>query len=76
MVRRKPQILQREEQGKQLIKIDKWFPSSKMCGFCGNINKNLTLSDRVWTCDCGQILNRDENAAINILTQGLKLVDN
>lgn len=60
------------ERGKRLIKIDKWFPSSKTCRFCGHVNKNLKLSDRVWTCECGAILNRDENAAINILDEGLK----
>lgn len=63
-----------EIQGKKLIKIDKWFPSSKMCRFCGCINSDLKLSDRVWTCSCGQTLNRDENAAINILNQGLLLL--
>ena len=60
--------------GKMLIKIDKWFPSSKMCRFCGCINKDLKLSDRTWTCTCGKTLNRDENAAINILNVGLSLV--
>ena len=63
-----------EIQGKKLIKIDKWFPSSKMCRFCGCINSDLKLSDRVWTCSCGQTLNRDENAAINILNEGIKLL--
>lgn len=63
-----------ELKGKKFIKIDKWFPSSKMCRFCGCINSDLKLSDRVWTCSCGQTLNRDENAAINILNQGLFLV--
>ena len=62
------------DRGKKLIKIDKWFPSSKMCRFCGNINHELTLSDRVWTCECGQVLNRDENAAINIMNVGLSMV--
>ena len=62
------------DRGKQLIKIDKWFPSSKMCRFCGNINKELTLADRVWTCSCGKALNRDENAAINIMNVGLSMV--
>ena len=62
------------DRGKKLIKIDKWFPSSKMCRFCGNINHELILSDRVWTCECGQILNRDENAAINIMNVGLSMV--
>lgn len=62
------------DRGKKLIKIDKWFPSSKMCRFCGNINQELALSDRVWTCECGQVLNRDENAAINIMNVGLSMV--
>lgn len=62
------------DRGKELIKIDKWFPSSKMCRFCGTINKNLTLADRIWTCECGKTLNRDENAAINIMNVGLSMV--
>ena len=62
------------ERGKKLIKIDKWFPSSKMCRFCGNINKELTLADRIWTCICGEVINRDENAAINIMNVGLSMV--
>ena len=61
-------------QGKKLVKIDKWFPSSKMCRFCGTININLKLSDRIWKCDCGKEINRDENAAINILNEGLRLL--
>jgi putative transposase len=63
-----------QDRGKRLIKIDKWFPSSKMCRFCGNVNKDLTLADRVWTCSCGETLNRDENAAINIKNVGLSMV--
>lgn len=61
-------------EGKKVVKIDKWFPSSKTCRFCGSINKNLQLSDRIWVCECGKILNRDENAAINILNAGLSIV--
>ena len=63
-----------EEQGKRLIKIDKWFPSSKMCRFCGTVNTELKLLDRIWTCACGKTLNRDENAAINILNVGLSML--
>ena len=63
-----------EYQGKKLVKIDKWFPSSKICRFCGCINSELKLSDRMWTCGCGQLINRDENAAINILNEGLRLL--
>ena len=58
-------------QGKKLIKINKWFPSSKTCRFCGSVNGNLALKDRVWICDCGQVLDRDHNAAINILNAGI-----
>ena len=63
-----------KQRGKEFIKIDKWYPSSKMCRYCGTINSNLTLSQRVWTCECGKVLNRDENAAINILNAGLSMI--
>ena len=59
-------------EGKKVIKVDKWFPSSKMCRFCGCVHKDLKLSDRVWICGRGATLNRDENAAINIKNEGLK----
>ena len=59
---------------KRLSKINRWFPSSKLCGVCGEINKNLTLSDREWTCSCGAIHDRDWNAAWNILVEGLVAV--
>jgi len=60
-----------EDLGKQLVKIDKWFPSSKMCNKCGAVNESLKLSDRTWTCDCGAEHERDVNAAINIRTVGM-----
>lgn len=60
------------ERGKKLITIDKWFPSSKMCRFCGAINSGLTLKDREWDCACGAHLSRDHNAAINIREEGLR----
>ena len=62
------------ERGKKLITIDKWFPSSKMCRFCGAINSELTLKDREWDCACGAHLLRDHNAAINIREEGLRNV--
>ena len=58
---------------KVFTKIGKWFPSSKTCNECGCINKELTLSDREWTCECGAHHNRDVNAAINIRDAGLQL---
>lgn len=63
-----------EEKGKLFIKIDKFFPSSKKCRHCGNINKNLKLSDRIWTCPyCKNPIKRDLNAAINIKEEGLRI---
>jgi len=58
---------------KEIIHIDRFFPSSKTCSKCGWINNSLTLKDRTWTCtDCGEVLDRDFNAAINILNEGCR----
>jgi len=62
------------EQGKQLVIIDKWYPSSKTCHVCGTINNELTLADRVWTCSCGITHDRDINAAINIRNEGCHML--
>ena len=59
--------------GKDLVKINRFFPSSKTCNCCGWINQNLKLSEREWTCKCGITHDRDINAAINILKEGLKI---
>ena len=59
--------------GKYLVKIDRWFPSSQICHCCGSIKK-LSLKDRVYRCDCGYIGDRDHNAAINILNEGLRIL--
>ena len=59
--------------GKELVKVNRFYPSSKTCGDCGWINQNLKLSDREWTCkSCGVVHNRDWNASKNILKEGLK----
>ncbi len=59
--------------GVNLIKIDRFAPSSKTCGRCGYIYKGLKLSERSWTCpDCGTIHDRDYNAACNIKEFGLR----
>ena len=63
-----------EEHGKQFIKIDKWFPSSKMCNCCGTIKEDLKLSDRWYKCDCGYENDRDYNAALNIRDCGTRLI--
>ena len=59
--------------GKNIIQIGRFEPSSKTCNVCGTINKELELSDRVWTCDnCNTIHDRDINAAINIKNFALR----
>lgn len=55
-----------EKYGILFVKADRWFPSSKMCSNCGNIKKDLKLSDRVYNCDCGHCMDRDLNASINL----------
>ena len=58
--------------GTEVVKIDRWAPSSKACHVCGTINKSLTLKQRSWTCECCHTtLDRDTNAAINIKRMGL-----
>jgi len=58
--------------GRTLVKIDKWYPSSKRCFDCGHILDSLTLDIRHWTCpECGVAHDRDINAAKNILAVGL-----
>ena len=65
-----------QEQGKQLIKIDKFYPSSQTCSVCGCINKEINdLSIRKWECpNCGTVHDRDINAAVNIRNEGLRLL--
>ena len=59
--------------GKNVLKIGRFQPSSKLCSCCGNINKELTLKDREWTCSkCNTLLDRDVNASINIKNFALK----
>ena len=53
--------------GKQVVKVDRFFASSKTCNTCGHVKQDLTLADREWTCEgCGWVHDRDENAAKNI----------
>ena len=69
-------ILKLKHQSKKrirsVLKIDRWTPSTKCCAVCNYHNKDLTLADRYWTCpSCQTHLDRDQNAAINILKEGV-----
>lgn len=64
-----------EREGKHLIKVDRWFTSSKMCSQCKEKNIMLTLNQREWVCSsCGAHLDRDINASINIREEGINLL--
>jgi putative transposase len=61
--------------GRTLVKIDRWFPSSKRCGKCGHVVDKLPLDIRQWDCpECGTHHDRDINAAQNILAAGLAVI--
>ena len=61
--------------GRTVVYVDKFYPSSKTCNHCGYIKKDLKLSDRQWVCPvCGETIERDYNAALNILDEGLRIL--
>ena len=63
------------DRGKYFIKVDKWFPSSQICNHCGTVHTEMKdLSIRTMRCDCGFVLDRDHNAALNIKKEGLRLL--
>jgi putative transposase len=63
-----------EETGGELVKVDRFFPSSKRCSACGRIKEDLTLSDRIYHCSCGNCIDRDVNAALNIRMEAMRLM--
>ena len=66
-------IYKAEMNDKQIVKIGRYYPSSKTCHHCGCVKEDLTLKDREWICpQCGGVIDRDLNAAKNILTEGLR----
>ena len=62
-----------EERGKYLIKVDCYFASSKICSVCGKKKEELSLSDRIYCCECGNRMDRDVNAAVNIMNEGKRI---
>jgi putative transposase len=57
--------------GREVIAVDRWFPSSKLCSSCGSVRDAMPLHVRTWTCGCGTTHDRDVNAAKNLLAAGL-----
>ena len=64
------------DRGKYFVKVDKWYPSSQLCHCCGSRNPALKdLRIRKWKCpNCGTYHDRDTNAAVNILHEGLRIL--
>ncbi len=63
------------DRNKYLIKVDKWYPSSQICHACGTLHPEMKdLKIRTMRCDCGLVIGRDQNAAINILNEGLRIL--
>ena len=56
------------------ITADRFFPSSKLCSVCGNIKKDLKLSDRTYICECGNVIDRDYQASVNLYNYGKSIV--
>lgn len=59
--------------GREVIAVDRWFPSSKLCSACGALQAKMPLDVRTWTCGCGTTHDRDVNAAKNLLALGLSV---
>lgn len=62
-----------QDRGKYFVKVDKWYASSQICSKCGN-KKQIKLNERTYICECGNKLDRDINAAINIKNEGIRLL--
>ena len=63
------------DRGKYFIKVDKWYPSSQICHCCGKTHPEMkNLAIRTMKCDCGFVLDRDHNAALNIKKEGLRIL--
>src|ERR687889_512354 len=60
--------------GRDLVVVDRWFPSSKLCSLCGALAERMPLTVRTWTCRCGTTHDRDVNAARTILAEGLSVI--
>lgn len=63
------------DRGKRLVIVDKWYPSSQLCHCCGKRHPEMKdLKIRTMRCDCGNVMDRDQNAAINIRNEGIRIL--
>lgn len=64
-----------KDRGKTFVKVDKWYPSSQLCHNCGQMHPEMKdLTQRIMKCDCGCMIDRDRNAAMNIKAEGLRQI--
>lgn len=59
-----------KDKGIKLIVADRFYPSSKLCSCCGTVKKDLKLSDRIYRCECGNVIDRDFQASLNLKSYG------
>lgn len=71
---RKQIVYKSELAGVPIVLADRWFPSSKLCSCCGCIKKDLKLSDRIYKCACGNVIDRDFQASVNLKNYGENFV--
>ena len=63
-----------KDQGKKLVVVGRFFPSSRMCSRCGHVKEELRLDERIYRCGCGNCMDRDVNAAVNIREEGRRIL--
>ena len=63
-----------KQEGKKLVRVDRWYASTKTCSSCGRVKKGMPLQERIYQCECGNMMDRDVNAAINIREEGKRLL--
>ena len=63
-----------KDRGKELVVVGRFFPSSRMCSRCGHVKKELRLDERIYRCGCGNCMDRDVNAAVNIREEGRRIL--
>ena len=63
-----------DDRGKEIVRIGRFYPSSRKCSRCGSIKKELRLDERIYRYGCGNCMDRDVNAAVNIREEGRRIL--